>query len=48
MAKSVNWMFTMNNPKIELSEVWDETKMLYMVGQLEKGESGTPHLQFCI
>lgn len=47
-GKSKIWLYTLNNPKVELREIWDENKMDYMVGQLEQGEEGTPHLQFFI
>ena len=42
-AQSKNWMFTINNPTdADRPLEWD-TK--YIVFQLERGESGTPHFQ---
>lgn len=38
-----SWTFTLNNPGAR--PVFDESKMKYMIYQLEQGESGTPHLQ---
>lgn len=41
---------TLNNPKIFTQEyletIHKELKAVYTVGQLEKGEQGTPHIQF--
>lgn len=38
------WTFTLNNPGVT-RPVWDNTKMDYLVYQLEQGEQGTQHLQ---
>lgn len=48
--RSKNWFFTWNNPKLTLDELYETHKPLitFIKGQLEKGESGTPHLQFII
>lgn len=50
MAIARNYLFTLNNPK-EFSEeylrsFYEKSKARYLCGQLEKGEEGTPHLQF--
>lgn len=45
------WVFTINNPVgIESLETWDESRMeregvRYIVGQMERGENGTEHVQ---
>ena len=42
-----NWLITHNNPKVdprEYLEKWSE-HAVYVNGQLEKGESGTVHIQ---
>lgn len=45
---------TYNNPEdedfvIKYLEKWNtEGKAVYVVGQLERGAEGTPHIQFCI
>lgn len=49
--KSSRWLCTLNNPEpesiIEYLEKWHTIgKARYVVGQLEKGKEGTPHLQF--
>lgn len=44
--KGTNWICTLNNPEKTLEMLWNPEKMLYMVGQLEEGQEGTPHLQF--
>ena len=45
--KARNWLCTFNNPgEMTLAIVHDLTKATYTVGQLEKGENGTLHLQF--
>ena len=45
--KARNWLCTLNNPgEITLATVHELTKATYTVGQLEKGENGTLHLQF--
>lgn len=43
-----NWILTINNPTIILEDLWKEETMNYLCGQLEKGESGTPHFQVFI
>lgn len=44
-----NFVFTLNNPHLlppeVVTEMWKPEKMKYLVYQLEKGESGTQHLQ---
>lgn len=49
-GKSRNWLGTWNNPTVAgdewLSKLYTESKATYTVGQLEKGENGTPHIQF--
>lgn len=46
--KSTNWIGTKNNPDINtleyLQRFYDTSKARYVCGQLEKGESGTPHI----
>lgn len=52
-GRSRGWCFTLNNPtevQILIPQSWpnsevDETGYKYLVYQLERGESGTPHLQ---
>lgn len=43
---------TWNNPEEEpdvlLERIHNTLKAVYTVGQLEKGENGTPHIQFAI
>lgn len=50
--KSTNWIATKNNPEIAtldyLQRYYDVSKARYVCGQLEKGENGTPHIQFYI
>lgn len=45
-----SWIMTLNNPKQDpeeyLSAFHKGTKAQYVCGQLEKGEKGTPHIQF--
>lgn len=42
-----NWLCTLNNPgDLSLAQIHELTKATYTVGQLEKGENGTVHLQF--
>lgn len=43
---SRNWILTVNNPTYTLEEKYEETKHKIIVGQLERGEQGTLHLQF--
>lgn len=46
-GKARNWLCTLNNPDgIDLASIHTITGAAYTVGQLEKGENGTPHLQF--
>lgn len=51
MEQSCNWVFTLNNPSIDMRDDdphnWDNIR--YCVYQVERGESGTLHLQgYCI
>lgn len=52
MAKVRAWIATWNNPPLNGSEIISdlvtEGKITYATGQLEKGEQGTPHLQFYV
>ena len=41
-----NWLCTLNNPEVTLEEIHKQSKATYTCGQLERGENGTPHLQF--
>ncbi len=47
---SRNWLLTLNNPEDlaqdYLERIHGSLKAVYTVGQLEKGEEGTPHIQF--
>lgn len=45
--KSRNWVLTVNNPG-PWSEIEFPTNVAYCVGQLELGESGTPHWQLVL
>lgn len=47
-SRANGWCFTLNNPSEEdilLPQSWDIDSYVYLVYQLEQGESGTPHLQ---
>lgn len=44
--KGRTWLCTLNNPDITLEKVHLLTEARYTIGQLEKGENGTLHLQF--
>ena len=44
MSKSARWCFTVNNPG-QYRPQWDPTIMQYMIWQLERGASGTLHIQ---
>jgi hypothetical protein len=50
MSRARNWICTLNNPDIEIKdylEAWfTKGKAAYVCGQLEKGEEGTPHIQY--
>ena len=46
--KSRNWLLTVNNPQQEWSQISFPETVAYCVGQLESGESGTPHWQLLI
>ncbi len=52
MSKSSIWLGTFNNPKVEtkefLQKFHEAAKAKYTCGQLEKGVSLTPHIQFYI
>lgn len=39
------WVFTMNNPAVELDFLVDEPELEYAVYQMEVGAEGTPHYQ---
>jgi len=47
---SVNWLCTLNNPEVDPREFLEQWalngKANYVVGQLEKGEEGTVHVQY--
>jgi len=46
--RALAWCFTLNNPsedEVLLPQSWDPEDYKYLVYQLERGESGTPHLQ---
>lgn len=49
-GKSNNWFGTLNNPagnpEDVLKAMFESGKATYAKGQMEKGESGTEHLQF--
>lgn len=45
MSKARNWCFTVNNPESQLFVPTLSNKIQFVVWQLEKGESGTPHYQ---
>jgi hypothetical protein len=50
MTKSKNFIITINNPTYDIHQLMDKLKaagFTYARGQLERGESGTPHLQAC-
>lgn len=43
------WILTLNNPEVVPEELWQRSQMChasFMAGQLEQGQSGTPHFQF--
>lgn len=44
--KGKTWLVTLNNPTCTLEEVHARTGARFTKGQLERGESGTLHLQF--
>lgn len=39
------WCFTLNNPDLENTPVFDQERVAYAVYQVERGEQGTLHLQ---
>lgn len=43
MSQSRNWCFTLNNPPDDFE--LDNSRVRYSIYQLEKGSSGTPHIQ---
>lgn len=47
-----NWLGTLNNPDMTPQEYleagYTKLKAKYTCGQLEKGEEGTPHIQFFV
>lgn len=40
------WIATVNNPSLSLIEIFNLLGCQYLIGQLERASSGTPHLQF--
>lgn len=52
LTQSRNFSYTYNNPEPALQEWFDrvnnEYKPTYHIAQLEKGDSGTPHIQGCL
>ena len=50
MGSGRHWIFTINNPKFSLKNVYElmknELGVRYVIGQKEKGKEGTEHLQF--
>lgn len=50
MSRSRNWLCTLNNPTEDPEgylKLWHtQAKATYVCGQLEKGQEGTPHIQF--
>jgi hypothetical protein len=48
MSKSRNWLGTWNNPTVGTEEwlaaLFERAKAVYVVGQLERGAEGTPHI----
>lgn len=46
--KSRNWVLTVNNPDQVWADIQFPSTVVYCVGQLELGESGTPHWQLLI
>lgn len=50
MATCRNYLMTLNNPKENVQDylqlIHEKSKAVYTCGQLEQGESGTPHIQF--
>lgn len=52
MTQGRNWLCTLNNPTEfgkDYLEQWSKVPgVLYVTGQLEKGEEGTPHLQYFV
>lgn len=49
-TKARMWICTLNNPKVDTAEYlegWSKVPgVAYVTGQLEKGEEGTPHIQY--
>ena len=49
MSKSRNYIITLNNPEGDAEEILrgliDDSKVVYVVGQLELGDNMTPHIQ---
>jgi len=47
-----NWLATKNNPTQSTDEYlelfWKNAGAVYVVGQLEQGAEGTPHIQFYV
>ena len=49
LKRSINFICTLNNPNVTVTELADVCKRngtKTLAAQLEKGESGTPHIQF--
>lgn len=46
----MGFLGTLNNPKVDAAEyleAWSKVPgVAYVTGQLEKGEEGTPHIQY--
>lgn len=51
-AKGRNWIGTLNNPvttgEAYLERISQSKGVQYVTGQLERGEEGTPHIQFFV
>ena len=48
MQSKRSWMVTWNNPDATWDELVRKFEPTFMTGQLERGESGTPHWQFFV
>ncbi len=50
LTKGLMFLCTLNNPKVdtqEYLEAWSKIPgVVFVTGQLEKGEEGTPHIQY--
>lgn len=49
MSTARTWLITRNNPEIPaqdyLKDLYEKTGAIFVAGQLERGEEGTPHIQ---